>query len=245
MATVIPADSIAHGEALSSFGYTFVDFGQFGNGLCVPLVGTFGYLCFEGEGVDIITDWCDRIPDRVLEQYEDKLELIDFICILIDEMQELEFVFSDLATLRSLDTSTGAQLDGVGDLLNLPRNGLDDDDYRSALKTQIAIYQSNGEPETLISILSQLTNASSVQLIEISPARVILFSDGFTIPANLQEQMEAVAPAGVALDITISSGVPHPDVFTLAPDLGTPDIGGKGFSEPTVPNSGGVLTEKI
>lgn len=244
--TILDTD-IANPEAISVFGFTLVSSeDSTSTDVCNPLIASFGNICFPVLGTQIITDWCERLQDRVLEQYKGKENLLDMICIFIQELQDLEFVYGDLVKFRTLDFATGAQLDGWGDLLNVPRNGLDDEMYRNAIKTFTALYQSNGNPEDVISAVKFLTDATSVQLINQYPARVSIFTDGFTIPDNLVTQVEQFVPAGVAVEITVNSGVSTEDTFTFAPDPGDlTDVGGKGFSEPTVPASGGVLTDKL
>ena len=76
----------------------------------------------------------------------------------------------DLYTERSLDTSIGAQLDGIGRIVGLDRDGLDDVDYRATLIIQIQINKAGGEPESIITAIRQLFKTEIIAFKEIYPA---------------------------------------------------------------------------
>ena len=160
-------------------------------------------------------------------------------------MQELEKVFSDLYYLRSLDHAIGVQLDGIGDLVGQPRNGLPDDEYRGAIKFRIFLNKSSGEPETLVALVSFITDADKVRIWEIPNATVQLFTDGSFIPENIVEATEAVASAGVNIEyIGASYGV---SPMVVVEDGETTAEYGMGLSEedyaPAGVELGGAIVE--
>ena len=214
----------------------------FNNPITTGLLATFGYLCFEGIRPDVITDYCEKALDRLAEQFEDKINLATLICSFTAEVQELEFVIYNLFIKRSLDSSVGVQLDGIGEIVGKEREpGQSDGNYRSAIRIQIGINNGSGEPETMISAFKELTNANNILYQENCPAGVVMYSDGGVIP-NLMEEMEKIAPAGVNLELHVS-GTPPEDTFAFAPEGGVPDPEGLGFEDP--PDLSGVISEKI
>ncbi len=72
-----------------------------------------------------------------------------------DPLTELKGVFEDIAALRSIDDQEGMQLDLTGELLNEPREGRSDSDYKLFLKAAIFRQNSNGSTYTL-SLISNL-----------------------------------------------------------------------------------------
>jgi hypothetical protein len=140
------------------------------------------------------------------------------ITALVGEAQGIEDVNWQLYTERWLNSAEGVQLDGIGQILGLPRNpGESDADYRERLRFQAFINASNGTPEEIIKVLYTLTNATYVWYHELYPAAFQLYTDGLTFPDPPCEVVEAihqVSPAGVQYaPITASMGVPIPFIF--------------------------------
>ncbi len=132
--------------------------------------------------MDIITDHADRAVARLLEQFRHSPRLQALLRILIGPLQELENVFSDLMTLRALDTAFGTQLDGLGEIVDQARMGMSDNDYLLWLKLRIYINVSKARPEDLIHVLREITRATKVRYFENYPASVELFTNGLSIP---------------------------------------------------------------
>jgi len=210
------------------------------------LLGTFGWAKFPVQASGLILDYCERAKSRLIEQFETKPNIGNYLCALIESLQELEFVFGDLLTLRTLDESTGVQLDGLGDIVGIERQGLGDDGYRTIIRFQIGINFSNGEPETLIALTQFITEGTFVKYTEAFPARVSLLTDGIAINQATVPIIEESAPAGVKIELTSTMGSLIP--FAFAPDPGDVDPIPQGFSEPNfAPDAGlgGEFAEKF
>lgn len=80
----------------------------------------------------------------LLQQFKDKAFVTAFLSSFTEQVQAIEDMLYDLLTERSLDASTGAQLDGIGRILSLVRDGRNDADYRGALRIQILILKNSG-----------------------------------------------------------------------------------------------------
>lgn len=142
---------------------------------------------------------------RLLGQYAEADKLQGLISAFVKPLQQLEFVFNDLNVLRQLAVATGVQLDGIGQIVGLPRPAGDDDDtYRQKLYAQIKINTSQGQPEMLIQMYQLFTGANLVLLTEHFPAEVTVSSE--YMPADQDEVnllvslLQRAAPAGVRVD---------------------------------------------
>jgi hypothetical protein len=210
----------------------------------VALIGTDGEFSFVVPDNDMITDYPERTAALLIEQFEPSEDLQSFVKALSSPANEIEKVLFDLKHQRNITFGDGVQLDLIGELIGEPRNGKDDDDYRQALFLRPNINKSYGEGEILISVLKQLTKATEVLLLESEPKTVSLFyKSTSSVPNNLQESLEAVADAGVKINI---SYVDDGDVFGFAPEGGLPQQPGViGFGEVDFPDEGGKFAEVI
>ena len=104
---------------------------------------------------------------------------------ILTQAQQLNTQEQLLQTMRSIDTAQGVQLDGLGQILGLPRvPGQSDDSYREALQFQIFVNMANGTPQDVIQVLEFLTKASRVWYYEIYPAAYGLTTNGEIFPPN-------------------------------------------------------------
>jgi len=123
-----------------------------------------------------------------------------------DGFQQLETALLDLQLLRTIDTATGIQLDGIGQIINVPRlGGQTDDSYRFALKTVTIILTKSGEPEAVIEAYLLVMGAAEAEYLEIYPAAFQLsalptvdINDPDT-SAFITATMNAVKAAGVRM----------------------------------------------
>lgn len=210
------------------------------------VIPTTGYSQLTGSSA-IEVNFCDRAKERLIWQFKTKPNIEAYLCVFANELAEIQTAFLSLKTARTLSSSTDVQLDGLGDLVGVERNGRTDTEYRLAIQTQILLNKSNGEPETLITAVKTLTESTNVNITEMFPAEVNLLFDGLTIPSDLITSIENSAPAGVKINATASYS--EASVFSFEADPGdTPVVGNVGFSEPNyAPDSGkgGSLTEVI
>lgn len=90
------------------------------------------------------------------------------------EVQALDTAATELLTLTTLNGAEGVQLDGLGQIIGIERQGLDDEPYRSLLRSQIRINRSGGSIEQLNEIIRFATNTTAADqafdLVESFPA---------------------------------------------------------------------------
>lgn len=147
----------------------------------------------------------------------------------VTQFQEIDDVDQTLKSQRSIETSVGVQLDGLGQILGLSRlPDESDDDYREKLKFQIFINKSNGTPEEVIAVLKFLTKATKIRYHEYYPAAFQMDTDGVTFsvpPEQLVSAIQSVSPAAVQYTpITATYGVPLPFVFSGDPIIELLDV---------------------
>lgn len=127
-----------------------------------------------------------RMVSLLLHQFHGAANLENLINGIGERGQDVEHTLWSIYNDRWLDTATGAQLDGLGDILGELRFGRDDDTYRLWLRFRIFINTSLGRPEDLIEVCRFVTNegrdGGRVRYWENWPASVQLFTDGLFIP---------------------------------------------------------------
>lgn len=111
---------------------------------------------------DQITNYAERLKSLLLYQFQQKANFTAFVDAIAVSMQDLEDQAYRFFNELSLNEAVGAQLDGIGEILGETRQNRTDDDYRAFLSVRITINISRGEPETLISVLSAITESTYV-----------------------------------------------------------------------------------
>jgi hypothetical protein len=97
----------------------------------------------------------EALADRLFQD-EELPRLEAYLRVLAARWQVVEDLLWQLATERNLDDAVGVQLDGLGDLLDEPRGGLTDTQYRPFLRAKVLVLRSRGRVEELIQILTVL-----------------------------------------------------------------------------------------
>jgi len=151
------------------------------------------------------------------DQFLEDPGLEGWLTALLNRLQEQEDLWWELFSL-SLDTAEGAQLDNIyGAIVLVDRNGRTDDEYRIAIKAQIAVNLSSGTREDLLKLARLLVESSSVLTltehfpgaVELRAATVSHETTGEAIAAKLRE----AKVAGVRL-IFIYQATTDENVFT-------------------------------
>ncbi len=110
----------------------------------------------------------EKALSRLAYQFTDSERLIVFLESILAELDELEVSRLQLDTERYIDTAIGVQLDGIGEILGLPRPVLDgviagDDPYRLLLRAKTKINSTSMTvPETL-EIIAFMISSVTIQ----------------------------------------------------------------------------------
>ncbi len=85
--------------------------------------------------------FCENAQERVLIQMDDTVgsrQFRDLVCIYVERLGEYVTVANEISAAFGVTTAQGEQLDMIGSLIGLPRQGFEDDAvYREFLKIQI------------------------------------------------------------------------------------------------------------
>lgn len=176
-----------------------------------------------------ITDHDAQAKKRLITQYQDSENIKKILTVYTAQIQEIEDELFKLINDREIDTAAGYQLDQLGTILNEPRFGLNDDNYRLLLKAKIAENTSEGTIEDVISIFRMLLRPDEIVYNEIHPAGFELTAVGSTMPiASIDRLRTAIERAKVAgVDLVDIKTVNQPE-FSFFDD---PDPTGKGFRD--------------
>src|SRR5690606_15428098 len=85
------------------------------------------------------SDAVERAKAQLVEQFKNRPRIRAMIEAFVGQVADLEDALEELRTGRSLDQAQGAQLDGLGTIIGLPRGGMDDEQYRARLRVQIRV----------------------------------------------------------------------------------------------------------
>lgn len=119
----------------------------------------------------------DSMKEHLIAQFDRKPVLYAILDALGAELDEIEEAATRVKNCRYLDTSVGAQLDGIGRIVDEARrmsdgSDLDDTLYRKILKAKILKDTSPGTPEDTITALKTIFPDDKVTLSEIGNAKM-------------------------------------------------------------------------
>jgi len=180
-----------------------------------------------------IDNHTERALDRSATQYRQKPKHEAFISSFADQVQDAEDAVFDMIDARVLENAEGAQLDGIGEIVGLDRQGRGDDEYRILLLVKIGQNSSQGGPEKVIQIFRILIQAGLVHYQNLEKAAIMLGSDT-EIPEDdvefVYRNMELIAAGGVRIDHIVCFDADAPFAFEgnnpLLPGAGWSDITG-------------------
>lgn len=195
------------------------------------------------ESYEKITDHAERAKGLMLSQFSDStlLKAIqDVVCIQIQELEDV--IFDVMLKNNNIGLGEGVQLDLIGRIVNRRRNGFSDGDYRDLLRLQIAINNSQGNPEPITSTIQKITGSTFIQVQENFPAGIDFIIGDSNINPDLLPLIEGVASAGVNVNILAINSFDG-DVFAFEGPL--EDIFALGLGSTDDPLLGGRLSSLI
>lgn len=152
-------------------------------------------------------DYAETAVSRLANQFAGSTKLQAIVRAMCEPLNNVELFASELKNNRWIDTAIGKQLDGCGEIVGEKRQGRSDADYRNAIKFRVFVNTSQGTPSDLIKGLRLLTDPTDIQYIEQYPATAIMFTDGVSVPENIQSVIQSLAPAAVSdVPVLVSYG---------------------------------------
>ncbi len=150
--------------------------------------------------------------DRLLQQYKGRPNIAAFITALVEQVQDLEDAIYPLDQYRQLIYAYGQQLDNLGEVIGLSRNGLNDQEYLVLLLGTIAENNSDSTAGTLLDVIQLVFQSSQVFYKDpnsssggATPPATISFGVGDPVfPTQLLAQVEQIVLAAVAAGVAIA-----------------------------------------
>ncbi|GKX63052.1 hypothetical protein SOASR032_16210 [Pragia fontium] len=134
---------------------------------------------------------------RLVGQFQDKPKVKALAESMVAPLEAISADLNDLKNGRWVDSAIGAQLDGCGYIVGVPRLSRGDDEYRIAIKSRILSNTSRARPQDLIEGVRFLTKPTEVQYLESYPSCAMLFTDGRQIPEGSQAILQDIAPVAI------------------------------------------------
>jgi hypothetical protein len=151
----------------------------FSLGGCVP---TPDVIEIEGTELVWIESHCEQGKELLLSQFRGRPRLEAALCAYLDGVQDLHNAIWQCLTERSLAASVGVQLDALGSIVDLPRQGWEDEAYRRVLRGRILALRSDGSRPALLRIVAALgLDVTLTDVYEYPPAAVV-YSLGEPLP---------------------------------------------------------------
>lgn len=94
--------------------------------------------------------------DRLTEQFEEKENIVGTVKSFLEETQKVEDLAFEVNTAYDKDTAIGVQLDTIGKLVGVKREGASDEAYRSRINNQIDANTADG---TINSVIQTIKNS--------------------------------------------------------------------------------------
>jgi hypothetical protein len=145
-----------------------------------------------------ITDYNSRVLSLIIEQFKEKETVKGIPRAMNIQANDLEEALFEIRDNYWITTAVGVQLDVIGHILNIPRDGRADEEYRTFLLSRVGASFS-GTPEEIIATLIFAYEYSTP---------VIYFTEGYNNPAHYyiidndgndlsNSILEPLSPAGV------------------------------------------------
>lgn len=131
----------------------------------------------------------------LVEQYKDSTNLRGMIDSMNDLADQLEDALFEIRNLFYLETAEGVQLDIIGSIFGVEREGANDTEYRIKIKVKAGLVGS-GEPEFIISVLKSLYGATFVNYVPNYPGEPGAYTV-FTDAVITETELNIFSPSGV------------------------------------------------
>lgn len=97
-----------------------------------------------------------------LPGYLRKQRWLELLAAVSAEVQEVEDMWLAMLASNAIDDATGDQLDQIGGLVDMPRGGSEDVDYRRRIRAKVAVNRSLGLVNDIIRVVRLVVNDAGV-----------------------------------------------------------------------------------
>lgn len=153
----------------------------------------------------------EMLPYR-LRQGENINKYFQAISEMFDEIIEM---FVQIQDSRDIDKSFGFGLDIIGQILGEERKGLDDESFRTILRTKIISNRSAGDIETLNNFGRLILGQFYEGLVETSTSGKMVLRYTYPLVSDPVSLMKKATAAGVKIDTQLDTYVPVCGAYTI------------------------------
>jgi len=173
---------------------------------------------------------------RMLQQFKQNCapELDKLLQIFIAEDQEIEDVLFQLLLERTVNNSAGVQLDIIGSIVGIDREGRTDSEYRSSILVQIGVNNTGGQEAAITALLNDLVSPTTIDIQETFPAGLDIAIDETGVSIGTIQLLRRAIAATVGLQFSQVSSGETPFAFSGS-------VFGDGFGNLVTPTDGGVF----
>ena len=191
--------------------------------------------------------------DRLLQQYKGLPLMTGLITAFVQQIQALENAAYPINEGRQLWNGTtypaiGAQLDGIGSLVGISRNGLDDAEYLVFILGTIAENFSDTTLPTITNIINIFFEPQQMVVSENWPAELGVGIAGSSLDPSLYLTVAKIIQASMGAGIKLGyiATFPNTKAFKYSNALGGPSfVGAAGYDNATSPGAGGAYAGVI
>ena len=196
----------------------------------------------EEKTIDHVENHVELAQERLLSQFRKSEKLKGVQGAFVDQIQGIEDTAQQLYLLRWVSTAIGQTLDKLGATVDVAREGLSDESYRTKILGEISKRLSSGSNDDIIQTAKNITGASKVIFIEEYPAAFYLDCRdvNYALLGDVQRLKTVINKsrlAGVKFGLMITSGE---DAFSFSED-----VTGSGFGLDGLPEVGGPFAIEI
>lgn len=158
---------------------------------------------------------------RSLERFKGQPNWESVLKLFLFRCQGMEDVAWDLYQGMFLDNAQGPQLDMLGDTVGEPRNGRQDDQYRTFIRARIRINRSNGKVSDTLEVAKLVLEPDAV--IKYTPeypaAYRVDIANTSVSARDLAAILNQVRPAGVGLNVVVAPSSANAFMFNTSTPL--------------------------
>lgn len=147
-------------------------------------------------------DHAELGAERLLHQWKDSPKVQGLFKSFLEQSDLLEDIFLQILDDRGIHQAVGIQLDVIGELFGVQREGRVDTQYRPAILQKISVIETDGTTEVFMQVLRTVGSTDFVDFFEHHSGDVhARMGAGFSF--NTFVDLKPLVPAGVNLRIYI------------------------------------------
>lgn len=116
--------------------------------------------------------------NRMVWELQEKENHVKFLSLYLKQLQQVEDTLFQILSAGDIELAEGSQLDLIGLIIGVSRNGRADEEYRQSIKFQIIINTSDSTYESIYDAFLSLTSSDYIRIIETGTAFGVVFFSG-------------------------------------------------------------------